>query len=65
MMYQWMEKRGLNITSFHWVGRVEWSTKNCAKTDWESIDIPGYDTTLEQSCREVTASPTWMLKEDV
>lgn len=38
----------------------------CDETDWDSIHIPGFDaTSLEESCREVTNSPTWILKEDV
>jgi len=65
MMYQWMKNQEFNVTSFHWVGRQEWSTKDCALTNWESIKIAGYDPTLEHACREVTASPTWILKEDV
>ena len=38
----------------------------CDETEWDSIHIPGFDaTSLEESCREVTNSPTWILKEDV
>jgi hypothetical protein len=66
MMYRRFKQRAFNVTALHWVGRQEWSTEDCADTDWEYFKIPGYDAaSLNQSCYEVTTSPTWMLKDDV
>ena len=69
MMYQWMEERGYNTTALHWVGSLSdgwvWSEKDCDDTDWKKdIQVDGYDAvSLEKSCREVTNSPTWILKD--
>ena len=69
MMYQWMEERGYNTTALHWVGSLSdgwvWSEKDCDDTDWKKhIKVDGYDAvSLEKSCREVTNSPTWILKD--
>ena len=61
MLYQWVKDQGLNTMSFNWVGRLKWSTENCYKTDWKSMEIGGFDTkVLEKSCEEVTKSPRWL-----
>mmetsp|Transcript_34241 Transcript_34241/g.82795 ORF Transcript_34241/g.82795 Transcript_34241/m.82795 type:complete len:536 (+) Transcript_34241:155-1762(+) len=68
MMYSWMkEHMGFNVTALNWVGRTSWSTEDCVKTDWNGIDIPGFEdvSALDRACHEVTVSPTWVLKEDV
>lgn len=66
MMHRWMKDRGFNLTAFRWVGRNGWSTDDCRRTDWEEIEIPGFAAAaLNQSCHEVTTSPTWIRKEDV
>jgi len=76
ILHQWMKyDRAFNVTSMHWVGKKEpddgkksknksWSIKNCLDTHWEEIEIPGFNATaLNQSCRELTQSPTWILRE--
>jgi len=66
MMYQWVKDQGFNVNAFHWVGRASWATKSCEETDWGSIQIPGFTASaLNQSCHDVTMSPTWILKDDV
>jgi len=65
MMYQWMKDEHLNTSALNWIGWKGWSEKQCDndKTKWQSIKIPNFDTTtLEQSCREVTNSPTWIIQ---
>ena len=66
-MYTSFKEMGYNLTATEWIGRTSWSEKDCDDTDWTAIDIPGFDDTveLEQSCQEVTNSPTWRLNEDV
>ena len=66
MMYQWMKDEHLNTSALTWIGWKGWSEKQCDndKMKWQSIKIPNFDTTtLEQSCREVTSSPTWITSE--
>lgn len=66
MMYQWVQDQKLNVTAFKWVGRTRWSTENCVRYDWNSVEVPGYSpTALNRSCHEVTTSPSWILKGDV
>jgi len=66
MMYQWMKDMQFNLTALHWVGRQSWSSRECKRTDWDEIQIPGFaPDDLRLSCLEATASPTWILKEDV
>mmetsp|Transcript_4348 Transcript_4348/g.9499 ORF Transcript_4348/g.9499 Transcript_4348/m.9499 type:complete len:566 (-) Transcript_4348:142-1839(-) len=61
LMYQWFQKKGLNLNAFHWVGRQGWSTSDCATNDWTKMKIPGYDAkSLNQSCHAVTTCPTWI-----
>ena len=69
MMYNWMKKQDFNLTALNWVGRTSWSPQDCQlwEPHWETENkIRGYDAAeLNQSCYEVTTSPTWMLKDDV
>lgn len=66
LMYQDFKDQNYNLTALHWVGRMEWTEHDCDKAKWEEFDIPGFNAaSLEESCREVTNSPTWILKEDV
>ena len=66
MMYQWMKDRKFNTTALHWVGREHWSNSSCEDTNWDAIEITGYDCRkLEQACHEVRASPTWVTYDDV
>jgi len=67
MMYTSFKEMGYNLTATEWIGRTSWSEKDCDDTNWTAIDIQDFDDTfeLEQSCREVTNSPTWRLNEDV
>jgi len=66
MMYQWAKDNRYNLTALHWVGRDGWSRDDCRKTDWDEIEIPGFEPSdLERSCYEVLENPKWMVKEDV
>jgi len=65
-MYQYFKDQSFNLTALHWVGRDSWTSKDCEDTKWHKIEIPGFNTKdLEDSCYEITSSPTWILKEDV
>jgi len=71
MMYQDFKDKGYNTSALYWIGwagreragKEPWSTKNCRDTDWEGIDISGFNpNVLNQSCNELTVSSTWILK---
>jgi len=70
IMYSWMENQGLNISSFHWIGRSSWDTDSCLEVVWEDIDISGIceppdcGSVLKLACHDVTKSPTWILRGD-
>jgi len=67
LMYQWMKDNQFNTTAIDWIGRLDqsWRERYCDKIDWKKeFQIPGFDTkALELSCREVTNSPTWVLRD--
>jgi len=64
IMYQYFRDRGYNTSALNWFGRKSWSSKDCNTTNWLSIDVPGINgAALEQSCHELTTSPTWILKD--
>ena len=71
MMYQDFKDKGYNTSALYWIGwagreqagKEPWSTDNCRDTDWESIEISGFNLdVLNQSCHELTVSSTWILK---
>jgi len=71
MMYQDFKDNGYNTSSLYWIGwagreragKEPWSIDNCRDTDWETIEISGFNPdALNQSCHELTTSDTWKLK---
>jgi len=71
MMYQDFKDKEYNTSALYWIGwagreragKKPWSTENCRDTDWEGIEISGFNPNVfNQSCHELTTSDTWILK---